>query len=273
MDRLASFPLVSPEPVAEPHLYAFEMTMPSGGRVEARRSVTPLRGGLTWVEEEMEATGRLGGPYATGPGWMVEWHCVQEGAVSFVQDGVRHRVEARAFGLLFAPFSVTQVEFEDVRSRWVGVAGEGPRPGRRDAPSILFEGEPDAAPRTAGDLLALLQETPAARSIERCTSPPPPAARAKHQLDATYRTTQPIAALAAQLGVSHPHLTRQFKRAYGMSPVAYRQAVRAGEAMAKLARGERIVDVAGEVGYDDLGRFYKAFRRVMSASPGQCRLP
>ena len=92
-------------------------------------------------------------------------------------------------------------------------------------------------------------------------------------LDASYRSTPSIASLAADLGVSHPHLTRQFKREFGMTPMAYRHALRASEAAGRLSRGEPIVDVSGDVGYEDLGRFYKSFRKAMHSSPGGCRRP
>jgi AraC-like DNA-binding protein len=262
-------------PRSEPdaaRVYDFETALPGGGRVRARRRVAWLGGGLAWVEEEREVEGRLGGPFVMGPAWMLEWHRLEEGSLTYGQDGTRMPVEAGAFALLFAPFSVTEVVFEDVRTRWVGIAGEGRLPGGQASDAVLFEVAPGPPPSDARALLdALERGRRDVRSIARCTRPSPHAEAAKAALDASYRQAPAIAALAARLGVSHPHLTRLFKRDYGMSPVAYRQALRTNEATAKLAQGDRIVDVSGDVGYEDLGRFYKAFRRVMNASPGQCR--
>jgi AraC-like DNA-binding protein len=252
--------------------YEVAMPLPGGGRVRAARRVTTLGDGRSWIEEEMEVEGRLGGVFATGPGWIVEWHRVGAGAVSFVQDGTRVPLEAADFAVLYAPFSITEVTFEDVRSRWVGVAGKGGLPAGSEGPSAVFEVEPGAAPSDARALFEALGRSRGVRSIERSTRPSPHAARAKALLDATYRSTPSIASLAAGLGVSHPHLTRQFTRAYGLSPVAYRHRLRTSEAAAKLSDGERIVDVSGDVGYEDLGRFYKAFRRAMNTTPGGCRL-
>ena len=79
--------------------------------------------------------------------------------------------------------------------------------------------------------------------------------------------------MARDLGVSHASLTREFKRAFGLTPMEYRHALRASEAAGRLSRGEPIVDVSGEVGYDDIGRFYKAFRKAVHASPGARRIP
>jgi AraC-like DNA-binding protein len=251
----------------------FATPLPGGGSISAHRRVTRLSGGLTWIEEEMEVHGRLSGAFATGPGWIFELHRVSEGSVSYMQDGERVPVESRSFALLYAPFSITELVLEDVKTRWLGVAGEdGSAPGPRDGP-VLFDVGIDVRLTTPSEIRAFLDTRREVRSFERSTRPSPFSRRAKAMLDASYRSTPSLASLAADLGVSHPHLTRQFKREFGLTPMAYRHALRASEAAGRLALGEPILDVSGEVGYEDLGRFYKSFRKAMHASPGACRLP
>jgi AraC-like DNA-binding protein len=97
--------------------------------------------------------------------------------------------------------------------------------------------------------------------------------RAKAALDESYHSTPTIASLARGIGVSHAHLSREFKRELGLTPMAYRHALRASEAAGRLAHGEQIASVSGEVGYEDLGRFYKSFRKALHTSPGACRAP
>lgn len=250
---------------------SFTMPLPDGGSMSALRRVTRLPGRLSWIEEEMEVRGRVSGAFATGPGWILELHDVATGTVAYVQDGVRVPVPSRRFALLYAPFAITELVFEDVKTRWQGVAGEDASAPARGQGPVIFEVARAARPSTPAEMLALLDAHPDVRSLARCTAPSPLARRAKAALDGSYRSTPSIASLAACLGVSHPHLTRQFKRDFGLTPVGYRHALRASEAAARLARGEPIVDVSGEVGYEDLGRFYKSFRRALHASPGRCR--
>ena len=247
-----------------------EMPLPGGGVVRGRRRAIRLPGGLSWIEEDMEVRGRFGGPFATGPGWILERHVVAAGSTGFFQDGARIPIASRSFALLYAPFAITEFVAEDLRTRWVGLAGEGPAPA--DEP-IFFDVPSRARPRTPAEMLDLVATGRGIRSFARCTAPSAPARAAKAILDGAYSEATSIASLAARLGVSHAHLTRRFKRDFGFSPMAYRHALRAVEAAARLSKGEAIVDVSGEVGYEDLGRFYKSFRKAMRSSPGRCRTP
>lgn len=242
----------------------FTMALPGGGSLHAHRRVRPLPEGLTWIEEQMEVDGVLSGAFATGPGWIFELHTVAAGSVSFLQDGVSVPIVQPRFGLLYAPYSITELRFENVKTSWVGVAGQSAAGGE----SLVIDVDAEARPATPAELLAMIGARCEARSVERCPRPSPAVRKAKAALDDSYRSTPSIASLAARIGVSHPHLTREFKRELGMTPMAYRHALRASEAAGRLSQGESIVDVAGSVGYEDLGRFYKSFRKALHAAPG-----
>jgi AraC family transcriptional regulator of adaptative response/methylated-DNA-[protein]-cysteine methyltransferase len=74
-----------------------------------------------------------------------------------------------------------------------------------------------------------------------------------------------------KLGVSHAHLTRQFKRDYGLTPIDYCHRLRVSDAMGHLSQGGKILDVGYDVGFNDATRFYADFRKVTGTSPGKCR--
>ncbi|MGH9908785.1 MAG: helix-turn-helix domain-containing protein, partial [Pyrinomonadaceae bacterium] len=61
------------------------------------------------------------------------------------------------------------------------------------------------------------------------------------------------------------------KRDFEMSPNAYLRQLRVADVPLLLARGEEIVNVSLDVGYNDLSRFYKQFRKTTKTSPGVCR--
>lgn len=247
----------------------FTVPLPGGGSLHAHRHVRPLPQGLTWIEEEMEVDGVLSGAFATGPGWIFELHTIAAGAVSYAQDGATRPIGGPRFGLLYAPYSVTELRFENVRTRWVGVTGQSTAGGE----SLVIDVAAEARPATLAELLAVLAERRGARSVERCTRPTPAVRKAKATLDAAYRSTPSIASLASRLGISQPHLSREFKRELGMTPMAYRHALRASEAAGRLSQGESNVDLAGQCSFEDLGGFYKSFLKALHASPGAVRPP
>jgi AraC-like DNA-binding protein len=95
--------------------------------------------------------------------------------------------------------------------------------------------------------------------------------KAKRLIDENYLSFPSIARVAGRLGVTHEHLSRQFKRDFEISPGAYLHQLRLADAPLRLARGEEIINVSQDVGYNDLSRFYKQFRKTTKTSPGVCQ--
>jgi AraC-like DNA-binding protein len=56
-----------------------------------------------------------------------------------------------------------------------------------------------------------------------------------------------------------------------MTPSAYLRQLRVADATFRLSKGEPIIEVSGDVGYNDLSRFYKQFRRQTTKTPGFCQ--
>jgi methylphosphotriester-DNA--protein-cysteine methyltransferase len=71
--------------------------------------------------------------------------------------------------------------------------------------------------------------------------------------------------------VSPALLSRTFKGDYGVPPVHYRHQVRIVDALTRLAGGDVPADVFQDVGFNDLSRFYKIFRKLACAAPGAYR--
>jgi AraC-like DNA-binding protein len=97
------------------------------------------------------------------------------------------------------------------------------------------------------------------------------ATNGKAIIDREYATSLEIGRLAARLQTSPAVLSRVFREAYGMPPVRYRHHVRIMDALIQFAEGAVPADVFQEVGFDDLSRFYKIFRKVACAAPGSYR--
>lgn len=70
-------------------------------------------------------------------------------------------------------------------------------------------------------------------------------------------------------GMARRTFTRAFKRETGMGFAMWRQQVRLMDALALLASGSPITQVAFEVGYDSPSSFSAMFRRAFGVSPSQ----
>jgi AraC-like DNA-binding protein len=79
-----------------------------------------------------------------------------------------------------------------------------------------------------------------------------------------------VAGLAAEIGVSGRHLTRQFQRAVGLSPKEFGRISRFLRAL-KLLDGRRgsLADIALACGFFDQAHFNHEFRELAGMSPGE----
>jgi AraC-like DNA-binding protein len=75
--------------------------------------------------------------------------------------------------------------------------------------------------------------------------------------------------IAEELRISTFSLIRRFKKAYGISPHAWRMQVRANEAAKLLDVGADLAEVAAACGFSDQPHFTRVFKRVFGVTPGQ----
>lgn len=80
-----------------------------------------------------------------------------------------------------------------------------------------------------------------------------------------------LADLAAMTHVSRFRLTRMFQKAYGMPVHAYHLQLRLAEAQARLARGQSIAAVAGDLKFVDQSHLHRRFQGTFGVTPGQWR--
>jgi AraC-like DNA-binding protein len=169
------------------------------------------------------------------------------------------------------PFAIVQAVLERCDVTSVALAF---RPAASDAlprQPVLLSPSMDGPPRSTHDVLGRLRGVEMATAIGRADDPAPLAANAKTVIDREYGTPLPIGGIATRLHASPAVLSRRFKEAYGMPPVRYRHHVRIMDALMRFADGAAPAEVFQEVGFDDLSRFYKIFRRVACAAPGSYR--
>lgn len=87
-----------------------------------------------------------------------------------------------------------------------------------------------------------------------------------------YVEPNPVAGMAARVGLHERSLHRRFRRATGQSPLAYVQTVRIEEAKQLLETSDApIEEIAAEVGYGEASSFRALFRRQVGVTASEYR--
>ncbi|MFT4087524.1 MAG: AraC family transcriptional regulator [Gordonia sp. (in: high G+C Gram-positive bacteria)] len=77
--------------------------------------------------------------------------------------------------------------------------------------------------------------------------------------------------LGALVRMDRFQLVREFKRATGLAPLAWRQNVRVQQARRLLRDGRSIAETAHHLGFADQSHFHRVFRAHVAAAPGMYR--
>lgn len=129
----------------------------------------------------------------------------------------------------------------------------------------------DAAAREAAETYALqwnhLVHSPDSGSVADSSI-----IQARRWLAEHYAEDNLIARCIERLGLCRRTFNRRFKQETGMSPRDYVQLLRIQASQSLLASTRHSVeDIGCQVGYSDMGAFYRLFRRYTGVSPGQFR--
>lgn len=96
--------------------------------------------------------------------------------------------------------------------------------------------------------------------------------RAKDLADARYADPLGVDDMAAAAGLSRAHFSREFRRAFGVSPHAYLLTRRLERAATLLRTTDRsVAEVCFDVGMRSLGSFTSTFTRTYGLPPGAYR--
>jgi AraC-like DNA-binding protein len=212
------------------------------------------------------------GTDVSGPACIYACVEVRKGTVVYLQ-GESEVPAPRRLAIFLPPFAVVQARLEKCNVRTIGIAVRPPAQSGFPLQALLLPPTADDPPASLVEIFRRLHSMEVALGISRAPDPLPLALRTKTILDAEYATSIAIGRIAGRAHVSPETLSRRFKRVYGMSPVRYRHQVRVMDALMRLAEGELPANVFQAVGFDDLSRFYKIFRKVACATPGKYRLP
>jgi AraC-like DNA-binding protein len=229
-----------------------------------------LRDGSYSIEDKIAIDGEGVSPFIFGRGWLLEILDLKSGEFFFLGDGEEIHPRSMRFGIFYPPFTIIRSFVRKIKGRVRGVGSTRLLP-RLPSTPLIFETDFDEPFIGADQAIEILDLCRHSQSIEMNTRPSLLSLKAKRLIDENFLIYPSISRIADRLGVSHAHLSRQFKRDYQMSPSAYLHALRVAEATFRLSIGEEIIDISYDVGYNDLSRFYKQFHKKTQTSPAICR--
>jgi AraC-like DNA-binding protein len=233
------------------------------------RDVQVLEPGLLRIEQRTLVPQHEIGTDVSGPACIYSRVHVRRGTIAYLHGNLR--IDApRRFDVFLPPFTIVQASLDtcDVdSSAWVFRLATETRP----VQPVLFPVNDDWRPESPGDVLSRVRSLPTETDIGRAPNPGRLAGDTKTIIDSEYGTSLDIGSIAARCRVPPAALSRAFKTAYGVPPVRYRHQVRIVDALTRLAVGAVPADVFQDVGFSDLSRFYKIFRKLACAAPGTYR--
>jgi AraC-like DNA-binding protein len=232
--------------------------------------VVRVEHGQLRIDQHLRMSSRETGTDVSGPTCIYARVRVTRGRIAYLHGDTRVPAP-RSFAVFLPPFTIVQAVLDRCDVASVAVAFRPLASDRLPPRPILLSTSGERLPRSRQEVLDRLRAADAGTDISRTIAPASHAARGKTIIDSEYATSLGIGGIAARLQKSPAVLSRAFKEAYGMPPVRYRHHVRIMDALMQLAEGAVPAQVFQEVGFDDLSRFYKIFRKVACAAPGSYR--
>jgi AraC family transcriptional regulator len=252
--------------------------------------VSPLLNVRAWHNEAPRAFGGISAHPTIEIAWIEEGETEysvgtqtarqRPGQVVIIPAGVEHvtrvfpGVRIKVVGL--SPTVVEEVaDAMNARADLQACLGEAP-------PRLVALGEllyAEATERAAGHEIVLdaLTEAIAVQLVRASQVTPVPAGtrpkdlrirRATAFIESSYAEPLSLGAMAKAAGMSRFHFSRLFEADVGVSPYRYLLDVRVSHAAALLRSGRvNVTEAALTVGFNDLGRFARAFRARYGLSP------
>lgn len=185
----------------------------------------------------------------------------------------RHGNVIRRKGLwatFIPPFSLIHWELAPIPFTWRAFISDAPLPEGLPKEPVAFPWNELWQPKTISEILARVSSVDHYESIAKEEEVSSVAEKTRDYINRHFQDATKLADIAKELQFSHSVMTRAFKKAYGLSPIAYRNKLRVFESLKHLVfSGQSVVETSQAVGFGDTSRFNKQFRSQINAVPSQ----
>ena len=205
--------------------------------------------------------------------WTLTMGSVPAKKVKFKRDGELFFLPSEPGLIFLPPFSVVDWEVEPCSFSFDSIICSLPLP--EDMPRFpvcYLNKENHAFPNSVEEIFQIIRNSASPIPIGTCREPSAVARKAKELIDKTFPQKTGISEIAKQLKLSHTVMGRAFKASFGLTPIAYRNKLRISDSLRLLLMENCQVSKAAQgVGFDDMSRFYRLFRRTYLTRPSKYR--
>ncbi len=220
---------------------------------------------MTYMKRQHHYSSRVRVVDAFGPLWLVGFSDLSPGQVtarSLKQD----RALAGRYGFFASPFSIINWTVAPGILEWEAVASVYSAPPVGLDQPFLFKWNGEI-PRTHADLQSLLYKAKDRIPIDQSMYNSSIAIEMKARIDAQYMFDATVSKIASDAEYDWAHLSREFKKAYGLAPVKYRNRLRLFSAIRLLSQGRSVTDACFESGFSSLTQFNLHFKEYLGTQP------
>lgn len=206
--------------------------------------------------------------------WSLAWLHFPDDQVALHRLGEKNYLNG-PLALFIPPFSVIDTEIKGGEIYWQAMISDLPLDDSFPSQATIYErAAHQPIPQSLEEIkkFFLDHQRSAGRSyvVEKVEIVSGVAENVRQFINKNFEEEFSISKISEILGYNHAVIDRAFKKAYGLSPINYRNKMRVLDSIHKLVLGKlNISDIGYDVGFSTPGNFAKQFKKIMKLPPSE----
>lgn len=203
---------------------------------------------------------------AIGRSWLVLFGYVERNTFEICSRRTIVPVEGFV-GVVLPPGSIIELNILPSDQEWHGFISLNTYPEEFPPEAVLFNWN-NTVPENFNQLLQVISEGTKFTNIEKVEVVSAVAYKVKDYILKNYNHKFSIIEISRMYNYSHPVMTRQFKKCFGLNPVEYRNMIRIFDSIPNMIQEDLTVTKAAHMsGFSDMSSFYRQFKKYARLSP------
>lgn len=203
---------------------------------------------------------------AYGEHWMIVFADLKPGEIA-IRHGQLSIPLSGPCGILIGTNSIVEFEFQKTDINWYAISSYSVNLPQCFHEKVIFFEWDKKIPKDFETIFNSIKLMSNKKEIEMQRYSSAVALKTKHFIDNNFSDLLLITDLAKKLNYSRSVMTREFTKAYGISPVEYRQKVRVYRAVRVLSAGASVTTALVESGFSSQTQFFHQFKKHLGTQP------